>query len=636
MPLPLLATLAINIALTALSAVLTRRGKAQVRAEPLRVDPPTAGEPIPLVFGTMKVPLKVVAFWGARAEPIYKKSRIFGSPALTIGSTQICTRYWVKMAALLSHGSAVTRVLDLIVDGKSLAAAGISFETSSVSIDKAGLLGGDFANGGVVGPIRVHTGDGQGAADARAQAQSGLVADLVAQVPDWRHYCYLIFDDVWVGNSPTLPPLHAVVRREPASPSYGAGRLTLSGIDAVGDANPACVLWELLTHPAYGLGLPPELLDDGSFSAFGTAATGGQNSLGLSFVLDRAQAASSVLTDVLRVLDASLYTNPTTGKLGVWWHREPSHDVYGYPSLAALVRVGPGVARACEWTAPQPAQVCNQVEVRYIDRRMGYRANTVVAKNDALIAEAGQVLPQTLELIGISTEAMAQRLAARELRQITTPLGVVRLVCDRRPAGLFEGKQFVLDWPAYGLADVVMRVTGIDHGTPDDPSVTIEAAEDLYALPGYEADAVVSEPWDDPAPADGYVGPEVDEVAVQGDYTGTLTLTITDPQARVTAVRFNTQTGSQAPSAWVVDPAAPWTATVTLDPKRQSYIGWQVDYTTLGGGTATLEGAVAFEADVSQPGNPTTPAEPIYARTGGAPEPMLARDGGVLFARAVL
>lgn len=596
MPLNFLAQLAIQAALLVLSALLARRSKMSVRAEPLRVDPPTPGEPVPLAFGTVKLPLKFAAVWAWRAEPIYKKERLFGSPAFTVGKVQVCTRYWITAPALLCHGPVV--LTDLVVDGKSLTRAGANFglveHGGTMTLDFGGLLGGDFANGGVYGPVRVYNGEGRNTPDALATLyEGGLDAD---NTPDWRHYAHLVFADTWIGNSATLPPLHAVVTRTPLYP--GPYATVGHAGDAGGDANPGAVLWELLTHPHTGLGLTPDLLDGTSFgNAIDTfrGLSDANGAMGVSFTVDRATPAAQVIEDVLRVIDASLYTDPSTGKLALALHRAPA---VGEP--ASLLRIDESVASACRYTSPQPASVCNQVELAYVDRARGFQRNVVSAKNAAAIQAQGRVITETVEMLGVSTEAMAARLAARELRQLTTPLAVVTLTCDRRPAGLHEGRTFRLSWAAYGLSEVVFRCTAIDHGTPDDPRVTIEAVQDVYSLPSYNADVVTSTPWTDPTDAAGFLVPEVEETATTGDFTGTLALTITDPQSRVTLVEFNTQTGRGAPSGWTAD-TAPYQATVTLDPKHLSYIGWRVTYTLPGGGTSTLEGAVAFEADISTP-----------------------------------
>lgn len=623
MAIQLLAAVLKLAAIVILNRLLRQRSKGATRAEPPRVDPASPDTPIPLVFGTCKVPLYVVGFYGASSKDIYKKSRLFGSPALYLGKTKVATRWSWKIAALIGHGPVT--VFDLYVDGRSITAAhgaspslevmniSTGYAGGAVTLDAAGLLGGDDYNGGVYGPMRVHPGRGTNGPDALMTTRDGDLSG--ASTPDWRHYAYLVFDNTWIGNTPTLPPLHAVVQRVPAAP-LPWGIISGAAGDAEGDANGAHILWELLTNPETGAGWPVEALDQASFNDAAEWVRGiGEDGFGMSFAVDRRTPADTLIADIERVLDASLYDDPTTGKRCLWLHRAPGDARYGTAGILTLDRsaVAPG---GCTYTEPQPAALVNEVRVKYVDRARGYRDAVVVATNLALQQAMGRTESVTIDMIGLSNERMAKRVVARELRALTTPLARVRLVCNRRPMGLHRGRQFRFDprglvpgVPLDAPDDVVrvMRVTELTRGAPDAPEVTIEAIDDVYAFPVPNPDAVVTEAWDDPVAPAGFLAPTVDEGVSQTAATGTLTLDVTDPQDRVTLVEFLSETGATS-GPWTpatgVDiggGVTRYTATVTRDPQAQSRIGWRVTYTTLGGDDEQLEGAVAFDVARSVP-----------------------------------
>jgi hypothetical protein len=74
---------------------------------------------------------------------------------------------------------------------------------------------------------------------------------------------------------------------------------------------------------------------------------------------------------------------------------------------------------------------------------------------------------------------------------------------------------------------------------------------------------------------------------------GTVTLVITDPQVRVSEVRYRTKAGNAAWSAWTVD-TSPYVFTVSLVDGLDSIIEWEIDYTACDGSAAMLTDVWTF------------------------------------------
>jgi hypothetical protein len=75
---------------------------------------------------------------------------------------------------------------------------------------------------------------------------------------------------------------------------------------------------------------------------------------------------------------------------------------------------------------------------------------------------------------------------------------------------------------------------------------------------------------------------------------GTVTLTVTDPQNRVTLVEFQTQAGTGPPSEWTTD-TSPYAATVSTIGAAQSLISYRITYQDCAGASVTnLTGTVLF------------------------------------------
>lgn len=75
-----------------------------------------------------------------------------------------------------------------------------------------------------------------------------------------------------------------------------------------------------------------------------------------------------------------------------------------------------------------------------------------------------------------------------------------------------------------------------------------------------------------PAPA----APVIKRARSVSGTTGTLTLGIVDPQARLTLVEFRTKVGAGSYSSWATDSAVPYETTVSIVPGSRSLIGYRV------------------------------------------------------------
>lgn len=90
--------------------------------------------------------------------------------------------------------------------------------------------------------------------------------------------------------------------------------------------------------------------------------------------------------------------------------------------------------------------------------------------------------------------------------------------------------------------------------------------------------------------------PTIGTVVAQSTATGTLTLSITDPQHRLLTVETKTKAGTAPESQFTAFTATPYTKTVALDCTNQSVITYRVTYLDCTNATATLTGSVTFAA----------------------------------------
>jgi hypothetical protein len=288
------------------------------------------------------------------------------------------------------------------------------------------------------------------------------------------------FDDEefkW-GTSPQPPPIAFEILMIPDN--LGVPEVSA----AVGpDANPAEVLYDLLTSNWGRCALPTSLVDADSFTA--AADVLNTEGHGVSFTLEDSSEAGEVIEQLLDQIDGVIYFDPYDGVVKLTLLRQTSPDGMFALDESDILRVE-------SFSSTLWPDTYNQVRLRYLDRASNYRERVHTEFDQANQYFQGRPKALELEYIGVRTAALAASLAARELRFHSIPQAKATLVCKRRASILRPGDPFVWYWDAYGFpfqlvspgntTGMIMRVETIDYGSPENPEVRIECIRDLFDL----------------------------------------------------------------------------------------------------------------------------------------------------------
>jgi hypothetical protein len=393
---------------------------------------------------------------------------------------------------------------------------------------------------------------------------------------------YVYLQGVEVGTSPQLKRQQHVIT-------------AMEGADAGGDINPAIVVRNIWTNVEWGLGISPALIDIDDLNDLEDLLH--DEGFGISGVMAESKPAEDYLNEIYRTADLVAYRDPATGLLRC----QAIRGGYSIPSLQLLDESN---VSECEWERRDIADTLNEVSVRFTDRARQYNPNVVTVQNHANIhMSRGIIRGQTFEFPWVTTEALALKLAARELKSNTLPLGHGSLVVDRTAFDVVPGDILRLSWARYGLVDVPIRVRSVSVGNPKDGSVVLEVVEDLYGLPEVPY-VVTTDPWTDPGATPGV--PVTASVARFEDGTiGEITLTITSGDALVTLVEFSTQSGNATATAYGSVAGGPQYTSpdVALSASYQSKIFWRVTYTDPAGDDATITGTEVFQPSPTASGD---------------------------------
>jgi hypothetical protein len=468
---------------------------------------PTASEAraIPVVWGTVDIEGPNLVWYGDYAvEEITEevKTGLFSDEDVVVGH-----KYFVGLHLVLCHGQ-IDALTEIAFDDK-VAWTGAAKDTT-IRIILPELFGPVDEEGGLVAEIDVLSGH-------PAQAASAYLQTRLTDVPAYRGVSALVFRGPshsfaqqltgeryvstgfgqghtepytytvthrsgYVGNRPQLSPPRFQVKRLPRGLGNGYH-------DVAGDANPAEILYEILTDLTWGAGLTDAVISRADFEA--AAQRLHTEGFGLSLSWEASRNYRDILAEVLRHIDGLLYTDITTGKLRLVLARD-DYSPAGLPVLdAGHIMALDNYARTA-WD-----ETTNEVKVIYPDRE-AQKERTVVAQDLANWHIQGGVVSTEIRYLGVRTRALANKLAYRDLRALTYPLAKCRLKVNRRAYDFHPGKVFVLNWPPLGLEQIVMRVGRINYGSLTDGTIELDAVEDLFSL----ADSIYADPpptgWQDP------------------------------------------------------------------------------------------------------------------------------------------
>lgn len=429
---------------------------------------PTASEdrPVPVVFGTALVEGPNVLWYGdLRTSEIIKKisTGFFGDTT----HTRIGWRYHLGLDLALCHGP-IDAILEVRYGDRAawsgtFAHAFEDYTPADLVISAPTLYGGDAEGkeGGVAGTFKVYWGSDPQSPDSYLESKIGSGA-----VPGYIDTCHLVWKGGYIGNAPSLKSFSFVVRRLPNSFYWGYH-------DIDGDANPAHVIVELLLNESWGAGVPWEHLDTDSFYAAIQTLHG--EGFGMSFVWDRRTSCEDMISEVLRTIDGVLYSDITTGKIGIALTRAGA--------TPALTLDESNIISLASFSRTSQDEATNELRVVYTDSSHGHIERALAAQDIAGREAIGEIVSSTVSYPGIRNQELASKVAVRDLRALAAPLAKAKLTA-RLPLGhtLHPGAAVSLSWARLGIEDMAMRVTRARYGTVEDGKVELDLVEDQYSL----------------------------------------------------------------------------------------------------------------------------------------------------------
>ena len=447
-----------------------------------------AGAPLPMIFGKVRVEAPVLAFTGkaiATADVdggfIYSINMGFGIGIPFTGSDSQNSLWNVWVGDVLCSTS------NRVVGGPYPIPGSGDFKIAAVALTSPIGSGGNYA-----GPF-VEFLDGrstQQLVDSSGTAQNfagtiALNAGIpAAAIPGYRGIlfatCYNeVLTDAWlIGMDPNVPSYSFEVSSYPLASLGPAGGKIADMTDPAKpqyDANPIDVIYDLLTGSYGKLGLDPSKLDIGAFTA--AAVTIHNEGHGYSRAFDGGRSAKDTIQEILKQIDATLYTNPATGLITIKLIR-PDYDPNTIPNIT------PDNCKELQnfsfggWMdAPNKVRIAFNSRVLYSVQCYG--SSSVLAINGASVAQNGTSELQ-IEMLGVTNVILARQLAARELAAQARPLAKCTAIVNRSFYNVCPGDAVSVTWPEANLSGLVFRVAAVDRGTLANGQIKLDLIQDYF------------------------------------------------------------------------------------------------------------------------------------------------------------
>jgi len=428
----------------------------------------TEGRAVPIIWGTVRLNGPNVGWYGdLKTVEITEEIQtgLFSSDNVTVGF-----EYYIGIDLMLCRGDLETispanaGIRRIWIDDDELRPASAGWvDNGSFTINQPNFFGED--SGGIVGTFTLFPGSIN---QIKSTYLEGVVDDSTL-LPAYRGTAHLVMEQIYVGNAPSLRPISIEMRRVPNGLNLTAAQSLIGGQEA----NPANVVYEIMTNTEWGLGITN--INEAQLAATGVTLASEGN--GYSRILDNPRQAASVLQEIEQQCDGFLVQNPTTNE---WEFRLIRETDYPSP-VTAVPLFDESNMLSMDFSRGAWSDTANQVKVQFTDRDKNYQPSFAVAQDMAnKIIQNNDDVISTENYPAVQDRSLANNLAWRDLRTLSYPLGKGTLRSDRSNYTLVPGDLVRITWPPYGLENFFARINRVSLGTEQANEILYDFTEDIF------------------------------------------------------------------------------------------------------------------------------------------------------------
>lgn len=240
--------------------------------------------------------------------------------------------------------------------------------------------------------------------------------------------------------------------------------------------NPAHILYDSITSRRENGGMeePIARINDASFRAAADKLY--DEGFGLCCTWYGGESAEQFQQRICNVIGGTLSQSRKDGQYYLDLLREPADP-------GSLPTITDDDIRDWEAEPAVPPESINQIQVKWFDPETREERITTPVQSLGAIEDAGGVIADIREYYEIPYEALALRVAQRDLQSVASALWKFTITCTRKPYDLRPGMQVRLLCPKRGFADIIVVVGDIDYGDFANDEIGLVALQDVFSLP---------------------------------------------------------------------------------------------------------------------------------------------------------
>lgn len=349
-----------------------------------------------------------------------------------------------------------------------------------VSVQFQGYYDNGLGSPGAIVPLSTYT-DGGGVIGAGGKSVTGPIRPGTRHVRFYPQVIrtYPVYSTFAVGSME-----HVTFKM-----IYGPSYCTIDNhLGVLPDANPAHMLYEVLTDTDWGMGEPRSSIDIPNFMA--AAERFYNEKFGLSILWTDQMEYDKYSSEILDHVQATLFLDPHTGL----WTLIPFRDDYDVETLPVL---DPSNCKATNRQRKALGETINEIVVTWTNPN-NEQEETIVFQDPGNAAAQGVPVSSARNYYGIRNAALANFVGQRDIRSASYPMFSADISAHRSMSFLRPGSVAKFSWPEDGIVDMPVRVMKVDYGQPGDSAIKLSVTEDVFGLDVTEYTNAQETLWEDP------------------------------------------------------------------------------------------------------------------------------------------
>lgn len=256
-----------------------------------------------------------------------------------------------------------------------------------------------------------------------------------------------------------------------STPTADAAGNLKAVVPVSGLINAVHVIRECLTDNTWGYGFSEGLIDETSFLA--AAQTTYNEGMGFSFLWDQEPTIDKFISDILNHIKGNLYVDRADGLFHINLLRKLT-------STTGLLELNDTNSKdITNFHRKSIGELVSRVTVEYINNTTD-KTDTVEVHDLSLLVRQTVPVTQVNKYTGIASREVAQKIALRDLQQLSQPAYTLTIKTNRVAENLNVGEAFFINRADAIEIPLIFRVLNINLGTSTKQEITIDCIQDVF------------------------------------------------------------------------------------------------------------------------------------------------------------